>query len=747
MNLHFMGISGSGMSGVASLASKMGYQVTGCDLKNGGHDIKHLEGIDLLVVSPAVLYQNKNHPEFEEAQRKGMVISWEEFVGKYLTKNKKVVAVAGTHGKSTTTAMVGKLLEDAKLDPTVVIGANVPEWGGNSRFGKGKYFVIEADEFNDNFLNYNADIIILNNIEFDHPDYFKDEDQVFDSFKKFINNLRGDKVLIANISDKGVQKLLKMIATDNVRLVTYDPSNSNINLNLQVSGQHNVTNALGVVVLGKLLGIDVVEVTTSLENFSGIGRRMELIGATQNGIKIYDDYAHHPTAIKTTLEGLREKELGKTIWAVVEPHGYKRTKALLDLYKDAFNSSDKVVIGPIFKARDEVDSQISPDVVAGAVPGNKDVKAFENEDEMISYVVKNIDDNDIVLVMGAGNSNKWAKEIFENIYKPSFKDLTTLKVGGQISHFASVKNKEEVGEIVKYAKANNLPIFTIGGGSDILVSDNRFEGLVIKYVGENIKFDGNLVTADAGINWDKFVEETVNKGLQGVECLSGIPGTVGAAPIQNIGAYGQELKDTFFKLVAYDIEKEEFREFDNEECQFGYRESIFKRKENWQKFIITEVTFKLNKGINGEVKYDSLKSYITSSAPTLKELREAVLKVRSEKLEDPRVVPNAGSFFKNPIIEGSKKKELETKYPDIKIYPFEDKFKIPAAFLIEKVGWKGKNLGNVSVSSKHALVITNPGGNGNFEDIKRLADKIMEDVHKEFGIELEPEVQFIEFNY
>lgn len=701
-----MGVTGSGMSGVASLASKMGYEVSGCDLKLDGHDEKHLKGIDLLVISPAILYQNSNHPEYLKAKEKGIALTWEEFVGKYLMKDKFVIAIAGTHGKSTTTAMVAKILEDAGFDPTVIIGANVPEWNGNSRFGKSKYFVIEADEFNDNFLHYNPDMILLNNIEFDHPDYFKNEEELQNSFDKFIKRLKPNGTVFTqkdNLSKK---------------------------FDLKVFGGHNQKNANMAYLIARKLGISDESIRKSLENFRGIGRRMELVGNINN-TKIYDDYAHHPTAIKTTLEGLRSEFKNKKILAVIEPHGYKRTKALLPLYKNAFDSADAVIIGPIYKARDIVDKSISISDIA-KISGHKKTKYFERVADLIEnceLVIENYDYK-VIVVMGAGNSSNWAHELISK--NMTFKNLTTLKVGGKIKYFFEVKNKEELVEKMKFAKENKLPIFVIGGGSDIAAGDKSFDGLVIKYIGYGSQFtvhgSRTLVTAEAGMSWDDLVKETASSNLQGMECLSGIPGTVGASPIQNIGAYGQELSDTFESLTAYDIEKEKFVKFTKGDCKFGYRHSIFKSKKYWQKFVITDVTFNLNN------KHDL----------DLEKIRKETLEQRRQKLEDPKNMPNAGSFFINPFINSIKKKSLEKKYPEMKFYEVEnDKYKISAGFLIEKAGWKGKRMGRVKVSDKHALILTNPDGLGNFSDIKKLADAIIKDVYEKFGIKLEPEVQYI----
>lgn len=397
------------MGGVAKLASKLGYKVTGCDLETSGHDPKHLKNTDLLIVTPAVYFRRIKDPELVEGERRKIVLTWQKFLGKYLQKGKKVICVAGTHGKSTTTAMVGKLLEDAGLDPQVTLGANYKNWGGGARYGKGDYFVTEADEFYDNFLSYSPEIIILNNIEFDHPDYFKSEKQIFESFAKFVGKLHGKKVLIVNNDSPGVQKLLGDIDTSGLKIIKYSLKGNNINLHLKLMGKHNVANALGVIALGKYLKIKDGIIKKSLGSFTGIERRMELVSG-RCGIKVYDDYAHHPTAIKATIEAIREKYPNNRLWAVVEPHGYARTSALLKKYKGVFTGADKVIIGPVFRARDNETFGITPKSVVEA-SGHPDILPANSSDQIIEIIKKDVRKGDIILVMGAGKSHLWAKEI------------------------------------------------------------------------------------------------------------------------------------------------------------------------------------------------------------------------------------------------------------------------------------------------------------------------------------------------
>lgn len=289
-----------------------------------------------------------------------------------------------------------------------------------------------------------------------------------------------------------------------------------------------------------------------------------------------------------------------------------------------------------------------------------------------------------------------------------FKDLTTFKIGGPIKHFFEVKNDEEIIKAGKFAKENNLKIFILGGGSDILVSDKGFDGVVVKYIGNSVQRIGDRVTAEAGVKWDDLVKFSIEHNLQGLECMSGIPGTVGASPIQNIGAYGQEVKDTLLNLTAFDFEIEKFVNFSNTDCEFGYRESFFKKPENWQKYLITFVTFKLK-----EYKDNDL---------SLQNIRDEILRVRNEKLEDPKEVGNAGSFFKNPVVENHK---------------------LSAGSLIDKAGWKGKSFKGAAVSGKNALILINKSGKAKSSDVLELSQKIIVDVKKKFGVVLEREVQCI----
>lgn len=336
--------------------------------------------------------------------------------------------------------------------------------------------------------------------------------------------------------------------------------------------------------------------------------------------------------------------------------------------------------------------------------------------------------------------------------KKTFRDLTSFKIGGEIAHYFEAATKAELTRVVKKAKAIGKPIFILGGGTDILASDDPFNGVVVRFTGRKLKINSLKfkieITAQAGMLWDDLVKFAVENNLQGIECLSGIPGTVGAAPIQNIGAYGQELKDTFVSLTAYSIEKEKFVNFNKKECYFSYRESIFKKPENWQKYVIVDVTLRLKKGGKPSLNYESLQNHPklqNTKTPKLKDIRNVVLEIRAGKFENPHEVGNAGSFFKNPIVNVKIKNQIVKSYPDAKIYPSGRGFKISAGWLIEKAGWKGKKYGNAAVSPRHALILLNQTGRAKAEEIFNLSQRIIDDVYEKFGIKLEREVQLINF--
>lgn len=314
-------------------------------------------------------------------------------------------------------------------------------------------------------------------------------------------------------------------------------------------------------------------------------------------------------------------------------------------------------------------------------------------------------------------------------------------------YFCAVSSKAELVNLVEQVKDEK--ILLLGGGSNILFTKN-FDGCVIQFNRKGITTldedrDSVLLEVFAGEVWDDFVSYCVEKNYYGIENMSLIPGTVGAAPIQNIGAYGQELKDTFFAANGIYLESLSERTFFKSGCNFDYRSSIFKH-ELKNKFLITSVVFRLKKSHQLNTHYGSIEQELKSKKknnPTLADIRNIVIKIRQEKLPDPKVLGNCGSFFKNPEIEKIQFERINQLHPSLKGFPVsENTLKIPAGWLIEQCGWKGKRIGNVGVHEDQALVLVNYGY-ASGDEILQLADSIKVDVLKTFEIQLEEEVNIV----
>lgn len=331
------------------------------------------------------------------------------------------------------------------------------------------------------------------------------------------------------------------------------------------------------------------------------------------------------------------------------------------------------------------------------------------------------------------------------------KDFTTFRTGGSARWFFRVRSLDELKEAVLCAKDKNLPFFVLGGGSNVLVSDDGFPGVVIKMEIGGIDFEeskGGLVrvTAGAGENWDAFVAATVARGLIGLENLSLIPGTVGAAPVQNIGAYGREAKDAIVEVEALDADTGEIKKFSLEECRFGYRDSFFKSNEG-KKYVVTRVVFILQRNGIFKTDYKDVQEYFSKNKITditVADVRNAIVAIRTAKLPDIKVFATAGSFFCNPVLPDVKAEEMIKKYPGIAVYPAtEGKKKFAAAWILDHVcGLRGVQNGNVGTYKNQALVIVNHGG-ATTKEVVEFAESLREQVKNKTGIGLEFEVQII----
>jgi len=319
---------------------------------------------------------------------------------------------------------------------------------------------------------------------------------------------------------------------------------------------------------------------------------------------------------------------------------------------------------------------------------------------------------------------------------------TTFGIGGPARYFCEVESVKDLKSALKFSKENNLRFFVLGGGSNILISDEGFNGLVIKMVIKGLEFNEELISAGAGESWDYLVEQAVEINLGGIENLSLIPGTIGAATYQNIGAYGVELKDVFESAEVFDINSGEIRTLFKKDCCFDYRDSIFKHKEG-KNFVILKACLRLNKNNKPKINYPDLAKIFKDKTPSVLEIRNVVIQTRRNKLPYPDEIGNAGSFFKNPTTTEIQFKNLILKHPDLKGFNLDGGLvKLSAGQLIERCGWKGRRNEKVGVSNKHSLVLVNYG-KGTANQILDLAKQIEESIKNEFGVILEREVQVI----
>lgn len=327
-------------------------------------------------------------------------------------------------------------------------------------------------------------------------------------------------------------------------------------------------------------------------------------------------------------------------------------------------------------------------------------------------------------------------------------EYNTMGLTAKARYFISISSVQQLQTLLADSQFQSLSKFMLGGGSNILFIDD-YDGLIIHMdiKGIEIEYEDKnsvLLKIGAGENWHELVIYCIEKGWGGIENLSLIPGSVGAAPIQNIGAYGVELEEVFDSLEAVEIETGEIQTFNKEDCKFGYRDSVFKNELKGA-YVITSVKLRLLKNPKINTSYKALSEALARkgiSEPTVKDVSDAVIEIRESKLPDPAEIGNTGSFFKNPVISKKQFNQLKTEYPEIPHYPAGEKIKIPAAWLIDQCGWKGRRFGDAGVHKMQALVIVNYG-KATGGEIWELAERIQHSVKERFGVDLTPEVNIV----
>ena len=452
-HIHFIGIGGSGMSGLALILLDLGHKISGSDIVTSkitkrladkgatifkGHNENNVEEADLVVISSAIPESNS---EIKGAKdRKITIIKRAEMLAR-LMDNKYGIAIAGTHGKSTTASMISLLLEKSGFNPTVVVGGELNNFKNNAKLGKGNHIVVEADESDGSFLELNPQMAVITNIEDDHLDHYKNMENILKDFRKFIDKVPDNGRVILCKDCDNIKGLVKECGRSHVSYgifteadlmakdIELDKLNSKSKiywqgekigeLHLKVAGYHNILNALAAIAVALELGISFIEVAKILETFQGVHRRMEIIANLDDKILILDDYAHHPTEIKATLSALRSSWKDRRIIVVFQPHRYSRTKLLAEKFGRAFFDADCVIINDIYSANESPISGISGETIFKEVKksNHRQVKYLPSKDDILSYLSEIVQPGDIIITMGAGDIWTVGQELAKQLKK------------------------------------------------------------------------------------------------------------------------------------------------------------------------------------------------------------------------------------------------------------------------------------------------------------------------------------------
>jgi len=775
-NIFFLGIKGVAMANLVVILKKMGKNVTGCDLKEEFITDKLLKDnnidwtvgfeclpktTDLIVYSAA--HGGTNNPLIKQAIKdKIQIISQAKLLGALMDLFEIKIAVCGCHGKTTTSSLLVYALNKLKQNPSYLVG--VPFFSGfqGGDYKGKKYFVVEADEYGVNpptdktpkFHLLNPNYIIATNIDFDHPDVYKDIEETKKAFKKFFSNYylgtivprllfcADDKNLMEvaqGLSNKSYKtygesekadyqisewttseegSVFKIINKSHPELGSGSRNKFGMTFQVSLFGKHNILNAAAVIVQLIELGFKAKEIQEAITGFTGAERRFEKI-YFKNNIYLFDDYAHHPAEIVATIRGAKNRFPNRRIIVIFQPHTYSRTQNLLKEFAESLSLADISLILPIFASarEDSKNFKVKSQDIVDRIK-DSDSSYFGSKEQVVDKLESILKEGDVVFTMGAGDVYKLGENIkylISNVKKKfqisnykiqieqnkNLKQFNTLRTSAVAEYFLEAKSREDLIEGKKFALKNKLLLFILAGGSNLAITKEKISGLVIKNSYKELKIlketdKDVLLSVSSGYPVSLLVNETVAKGFEGFEYHKGLPGTVGGAVYMNSKWTKPESYFGDYLVMGYLVTSfGKTKQVDRKYFEFAYDYSVLQKT----KEVLLEVVFRLKK-VDPKI---------------LKERAEEAFNYR--KQTQPMGEKTSGCFFKN--VDGKS-----------------------AGQMIDQAGLKNFSVGNFYVSPIHANFIINRG-NGQAKDLVELVRIIKEKVKEKFGVELEEEIIYV----
>jgi UDP-N-acetylmuramate--L-alanine ligase/UDP-N-acetylenolpyruvoylglucosamine reductase len=742
--IHLVGVAGSGMSGIAALLLELGHNVSGSD-RVGSLETDRLQrlglrfhvhhraddalDVEMVIFSSAI---KKDNPILVSARDAGKQLVRRAEALAAIMAGKRGIVIAGMHGKTTTSAMTAHVLREGGLHPSHYVGAEIPLLGSNAHWdGRGEYFVAEGDESDGTLRFFKPEHTLILNIEEEHLDFYADLAAIEDVFSRLLDQTSGSVFYCADDSHAS------RICGTRARSISFgfgpeaDYRGTDIDLRdfasvfcvfrrgeklgeavLNVPGRHNVSNSLGVIALAMELGIPFAKIIASLRRFEHARRRFE-IKYQSDRFLLVDDYAHHPTEIRATIATAKSAGRNRVL-TMFQPHRYSRTKALRTEFGRAFDNADQVVVTDIYPASEAPLAGISGQTIADEIVahGHGGVSYQPRLDRLHCDLGNMIASGDLILSLGAGNIHEQLsilaadlviaerlKEIVGEegdvrLYEPLAKH-TTLRVGGPAQFWVEPRNETAFAALIRYCRRENLPLFVIGRGSNLLVRDGGIRGVVVHPCGgdfDRVEVSGNEITAGVGAKLKQVAYAGKAAGLGGLEWMEGIPGAVGGGLRMNAGAMGAQTFENVVRVRYLDGEGNAHTK--------------------------TPAELKISYRHVPSLDHNYAVSAVFRGVPSSPEEITRRLDESQEKRRTTQPsAKSAGCIFKNP--ESG-----------------------PAGKLVDELGLKNSRVGNARVSEVHGNFIINEGG-ATAAEVLELIEKIKDVARRQRGVELETEVQIV----